>query len=150
VQYTSYVDVHLLLVRDERILLARRHNTGYADGLWNLPSGKLDEDEDLLTAMIRESREELDLHLDPADLKMVTAVHNLPPEGAARLGFFFHTDTCVGEPRNAERHKCSAIEWFPLTALPSDTVPYSRTGIEQWRQGETFGLLGWTATADIT
>ncbi len=33
--YTSFVDVLLLLDRDEHILLAQRMDTGYADGGWN-------------------------------------------------------------------------------------------------------------------
>ncbi|MCA1675506.1 MAG: NUDIX domain-containing protein, partial [Actinobacteria bacterium] len=48
--YTSFVDVLLLLVREDHVLLAQRHNTGYADGQWNLPSGKLNEGEDLQAA----------------------------------------------------------------------------------------------------
>lgn len=61
--YTSFVDVLLLLVREDHVLLAQRHDTGYADGQWNLPSGKLNEGEDLEAALIRETREEIDLRL---------------------------------------------------------------------------------------
>ncbi|MFC8527198.1 NUDIX domain-containing protein [Nocardia sp. NPDC057227] len=140
-QYRSPVDVHLLLTRADRILLARRAGTGYADGMWNLPSGKLDEGEDLQAALIRESREELALVLDPSTLTMATTVHNLLPGTAARIGFFFHPRTWSGEPRNAEPHKCSEIDWFPTTDLPEELVAYSRAGIRQWSRGEAFGLL---------
>jgi hypothetical protein len=34
-RYHSIVDVHLLLIRGDRLLLARRSCTGYADGLLN-------------------------------------------------------------------------------------------------------------------
>jgi hypothetical protein len=34
VPYTSIVDVLLILVRDGHVLLAQRHNTGYADGAY--------------------------------------------------------------------------------------------------------------------
>ncbi|WP_091450420.1 NUDIX hydrolase [Actinokineospora iranica] len=141
--YTSFVDVLLLLVRDGHVLLARRHNTGYADGQWNLPSGKLEEGEDVVAAVIREAREEVAIDLDRGDLDMATSVHCRNPEGEARVGFFFHARQWRGEPGNAEPHKCSRIEWFPVDRLPADTVPYTRAGVEQFRRGERFGLHGW-------
>ncbi|MGH3937717.1 MAG: NUDIX domain-containing protein [Pseudonocardiaceae bacterium] len=76
--YTSFVDVLLLLVRQNHVLPAQRHNTGYADGQWNLPSGKLNEGEDLKTAVIRETREEIGLRLH----------RNTEPHKCARIGWF--------------------------------------------------------------
>ncbi len=146
--YTSFVDVLLLLVREDHVLLAQRHNTGYADGQWNLPSGKLNEGEDLEAALIRETREEIDLRLRRDAVRMVTSVHYLSPEGHARVGFFFHALTWNGEPRNAEPHKCTRIDWFPMDQLPDNTVPYSRAGVELYRRGEPFGLQGWPHSAE--
>ncbi|WP_018685364.1 NUDIX hydrolase [Actinokineospora enzanensis] len=141
--YTSFVDVMLLLVRDGHVLLAQRFDTGYADGDWNLPSGKLEQGEDMVAAIIREAREEIDVELDRDDLDMVTTVHYLNPEGHARVGFFFYARQWRGEPRNAEPHKCSQIRWFPLGQLPDNTVPYTHAGVELYRRGESFGLQGW-------
>ena len=47
------VDVFLLLTDVDRVLLALRSGTGYADGQWNLPSGKLEFGEDAISAVIR-------------------------------------------------------------------------------------------------
>ncbi|KZM72303.1 NUDIX hydrolase [Nocardia terpenica] len=141
--YLNHVDVHLLLVRDDQIFLARRANTGYADGLWNLPSGKLDPGEDLIAAVMREANEEVGLELERPAMQLATVVHKHAPDGPARVGTFFLATRWVGEPRNAEPHKCSEIAWFPIDELPDDVVPYSRAGIEQWRRGESFGLLDW-------
>lgn len=141
--YTSFVDVMLLLVRDERVLLAQRSGTGYADGQWNLPSGKLEHGEDLVGALIREAREEVNVELERDNLRMATSVHYLNPEGQARVGFFFHARTWRGEPRNAEPHKCAQIRWFPMDRLPDNTVPYTHAGVELFRRGENFGLQGW-------
>lgn len=82
--YTSFVDVMLLLVRDERVLFAQRSGTGYADGQWNLPSGKLERGEDLVSALIREAREEVDVELKRDDLRMATSVHYLNPGPRSR------------------------------------------------------------------
>lgn len=141
--YTSFVDVLLLLVRQDHVLLALRDNTGYADGQWNLPSGKLDKGEDLEAALLRETYEEIGLCLRRRDVSMATTVHYLNPERHARIGFFFRADRWQGEPYNAEPHKCARIDWFPLDQLPDATVPYSRAGVEQFCRREAFGLQGW-------
>lgn len=145
--YTSFVDVLILLIRDDHVLLAERANTGYADGQWNVPSGKLEAGEDLLTAAIRETREEVAVDLDPDDVEMATSVHYRTPEGHARVGFFFRAHRWPGDPRNAEPHKCARIAWFPLDRLPTNTVPYTRAGIDLFRRGEHFGLEGWPRPA---
>jgi 8-oxo-dGTP diphosphatase len=143
VPYTSFVDVLLILVRDGEVLLAQRDGTGYADGDWNLPSGKLELGEDLVAAIIREAREEIGVEVERDDLEMVTSVHYLNPEGDARVGFFFRARSWRGEPYNAEPHKCSQIAWFPMDELPGNTVPYTHAGVELFRRGEPFGLQGW-------
>ncbi|HKR49729.1 MAG TPA: NUDIX domain-containing protein [Pseudonocardiaceae bacterium] len=73
--YTSFVDVMLLLARDERVLLAQCSGTGYADGQWNLPSGELEHGKDLVGALIREAREEVDIELKRDDLRIAASVH---------------------------------------------------------------------------
>src|ERR1044072_8502691 len=42
-RHAEIVDVHLLLRRGDRILLARRAGTGYADGLLHAPSGHVED-----------------------------------------------------------------------------------------------------------
>ncbi|MFB7716357.1 NUDIX domain-containing protein [Nocardia sp. NPDC056100] len=146
--YTSYVDVLLILTRGNEVLLARRANTGYSDGLWNLPSGKLESGEDLEAGMIREAAEEIGIGLRRKDIRMAAAVHYLPPDGQARVGFFFHADRWSGEPFNAEPDKCSDLRWFGFDEIPPDTVPYTNAGLDLFRRGEHFSVSGWTPTAD--
>ncbi|WP_232291815.1 NUDIX domain-containing protein [Frankia sp. QA3] len=137
------MDVFLLLVRDDQVLLALRAGTGFADGWWNLPSGKLEQDEDAASALVREAREETGLVLDRARLTLTATVHSRNHRGIARLGLFFRPASWPGEPVNAEPHKCAGIAWFPLGALPARTYASSRTGIELFRRGENFAAVGW-------
>ncbi|MGV9414854.1 NUDIX hydrolase [Nocardia sp. NPDC003693] len=141
--YLSHVDVLLIATRGDEVLLARRANTGYSDGLWNLPSGKLDADEDLEAAMIREAAEELGITLTRKDIRMAASLHVRTPDEVGRVGFFFHADRWVGEPYNAEPDKCSDLRWFPIDQLPADTVPYTSAGVDLYLRGENFGLYGW-------
>ena len=52
------VAAHFFLVRDRKILLLRRQNTGYEDGKFSVVAGHLDGDEEVSAAMVREAREE--------------------------------------------------------------------------------------------
>lgn len=141
----SVVDVHMILRRrDGQILLAQRAGTGYADGRWNVPGGKLEAGEDVLTAAIREAREEVGVEIDPGDVRFVTVVHHRNPGGEARVGFFFTTDRWRGEPFNAEPDKCSELIWIDPDVPPPDTIAYSSTGLAQLRSGLPFTLDGWS------
>jgi 8-oxo-dGTP pyrophosphatase MutT (NUDIX family) len=60
---------HLLLLRDGHVLISRRANTGFADGLWHLPSGHLEARESVTGATIREAAEEIGVAIDPGDLE---------------------------------------------------------------------------------
>jgi 8-oxo-dGTP diphosphatase len=136
VPYTSPLDVFLLFVRGADVLLALRENTGYADGQWNVPSGKVEAGEDLLTAAVREAREEVAVTVHEA--RLATVVHQLHP-GGGRVGFFFEVTTWSGEPTNAEPHKCGGLRWSPLTRLPENTVPYTAHGVSQYLDRAPFG-----------
>lgn len=139
----SYVDVFLLLIRDGEVLLALRENTGYANGQWNVPSGKVEEGESAVAALLREAHEEVGLRLDAGDVRHVATVHQRNPEGGARIGLFFQAVSWPGEPINAEPHKCGGIGWYPLEALPPNTFVYTCAGLDAFRTGASFTLSGW-------
>ena len=58
--------VHLFFIRENDILIARRRNTGYRDGEYSIPAGHLDGDETVVSAGIREAREEVGVELEAA------------------------------------------------------------------------------------
>ncbi|MEU3135557.1 trifunctional class I SAM-dependent methyltransferase/NUDIX hydrolase/VOC family protein [Streptomyces sp. NPDC006854] len=142
-RHTEVVDVHLILRRGADVLLARRSNTGYADGLLHLPSGHAEDGEDVREAMVREAAEEIGLPLDPDELRVALVMQHRGPGGGARMGWFFVAEYDPGRPpRNAEPEKCSELDWFPLAALPDDMVAYCRAGLDGYRAGEHF-LIHW-------
>lgn len=139
-RHAEIVDVHLIVRRGDRVLLARRSGTGYADGLWNAPSGHLEDGEDVRQAVIREAGEEIGVRIDPADLRVALVMQHRAPGGSARIGWFFEAVRWEGEPVNNEPGKCSGIGWFDLDGLPDDMVAYCRAGVEAYRRGERFVL----------
>lgn len=141
-RHREIVDIHLLLVRGEDVLLARRSGTGYADGLLHAPSGHLEDGEDVRSGMIREAREEIGIELAPEELEAVLVMQHRAPSGQARIGWFFAAQLAEGaaEPANMEPDKCSELAWYSLADLPDDMVAYCRAGIDAYRTGHRFLL----------
>ncbi|MGW6446309.1 NUDIX hydrolase [Lentzea sp. NPDC055074] len=138
------IDVHVLLVRDGEVLLSRRRDTDPRfDGLWHLPSGKLDAGESVLGGAAREAAEEIGVVIEAGDLRHVHTVHATGTGVEPRLGLFFEVLRWSGEPVNLEPAKCSELRWFGLRALPEDTMTYPAAGIAGYLAGQSFGLLGW-------
>lgn len=145
------VDVHVLLLRDDQVLLARRRDRNPEfDARWHLPSGKLDADESVLAAAAREAAEEVGVLIDPSDLRCVHTVHVSGSGPEPRLGLFFATDRWIGEPTNREPDKCSALGWFRLDNLPSEIIEYPAAGIFAYRDGAPFSVLGWRNHSVLT
>lgn len=140
------VDVLLLLTNGTHVLLALREGTGVFDGQRNVPSGKVEPDEHVFDAMCREAREEIGLTLTPDELRLATVLHVHYPGHPTRLGLFFHVPHRPeqhGQPVNAEPHKCAEIGWYRFDELPSNTVPYTATGVRAYREGRPLALEGW-------
>jgi 8-oxo-dGTP diphosphatase len=132
---------HLLLVRDQRILLLRRRNTDYEDGKYSVIAGHMEDGETAREAICREAHEEAGIALTPDDLAFAHVTHRA--DRGQRVGLFFSALRWRGEPRNMEPHKADDFRWFPLDALPDDMVPYVRRAIELWRAGECYSESGW-------
>lgn len=139
-----FVDVHVLLVRGNELLLSqRRDDIAEFDGMWHLPSGKLESDESVLRAAVREADEEIGVRIRPEDLRHVHTAHITAPGRDPRLGLFFATHHWDGEPENREPAKCYRLAWFDLDDLPEDLIDYPATGIRGYRADLAFSTRGW-------
>jgi 8-oxo-dGTP diphosphatase len=138
------VAVHLFLLRDGRVLLLRRANTGYEDGNYSVVAGHLDGGESVTQAAIREAREEVGILLRPADLTAVGVMHRVSDD--ERIDFFLVATRWGGTPANHEPDKCSELRWCALDALPANTIPYVRVALENFRRGVWFAEFGWPET----
>lgn len=140
-RFMTPVAVHLFLIRQGRILLLRRFNTGYEDGNYSVIAGHLDGAETVLAAMCREAREEAGIELDPDAIRVVGVMHRISND--ERIDFFILADQWSGEVRNLEPEKCDELRWMPVDRLPENTIPYIASAIETWRRGEWFSVFGW-------
>lgn len=134
--------VYILLVRNGKVFLTRRKNTGWSDGSYSLVGGHLDGNETAREAATREAMEEAGVKVEIEDLEFVNASHLLTNN--ERIHFSFVTEKWEGEPHNNEPEKASEAEWFSLDALPKDLTENSLHTIECYKNGTTYSEFGWT------
>jgi 8-oxo-dGTP diphosphatase len=103
--------VYLVLRRGDTVLFGLRRGTGYRDGEWGVPAGRVEEGERLLDAMVREAKEEIGVDLDPASLRILTAIERDTDTGLW-LDVFYECDGWEGEPVNGEPAKCAELAWL--------------------------------------
>jgi mutator protein MutT len=135
------VTVHLLFIRENQILIARRFNTGYRDGEYSVPAGHLDGGETIIAAGMREAKEEVGVTLEANDMTFSSVVHR--NEGEERVDFFVQVHKWSGEIVNAEPDKCDDLRWVDFNELPDNTIPYVRRAISNHLNGIAFDEFGW-------
>ena len=128
------VDVHLLLLRDGDLLLGRRANTGYGDGAYEPPSGRLAERETLVEAAVRVAAAQVGIGLDPAQVSLAHVLHDV--SGAGRMAFFLTADAWSGDV--APGRSYSDFGWFPLTELPANMIDRARVAVRHYAVGARF------------
>ena len=84
-------------------------------GKWGLPGGKVEKSENSLGAVIRETKEETDLDLEPVDMKRLEEFSN-------KVVDMFYASAYTGEVRIDFEHE--DFEWATRADIESyDTTP---------------------------
>ncbi|MCM2676520.1 NUDIX hydrolase [Alkalicoccobacillus plakortidis] len=135
--------VHLLFYKDNEVLLLQRQNTGFEDGNWSVVAGKIDPNEDMLTAVQREAKEEIGVDIQRQDIEVAGVLHRLSGE-LNWVDFFVRITKWEGSPFNAEPEKSSALEWFPINQMPENTIQYVKDAIEKEDIHMWYDSDGWT------
>jgi 8-oxo-dGTP pyrophosphatase MutT (NUDIX family) len=133
--------VYLLPIKDEKVLLSRRFNTGWMDGKYSLIAGHLDGNENVFEAMVREAFEEANLTIDKKDLIPATVVHR--KSDVEYIDFFFVVNKWKGEIKIKEIDKCDDLNWFSLGDLPENLLPFIKEAIENYKNKMAFFESGW-------
>jgi 8-oxo-dGTP diphosphatase len=135
--YTVPAYVGILLVKNNQILLVKRHNTDWAAGCWNFPGGLLEINESLVAAACRETREEVGVIVDPADFELVHVLDVKKSESNTKdiLGFYFVSSKWQGQPLNNEPDRHSEIGWFGMDNLPDAITQHARHALDGFNTG---------------
>jgi mutator protein MutT len=138
---------YLVLIKENKIFLSRRYNTGFQDGYYSFPAGHLKDDEETLSqAMVREAREEIGIEIDSEDLELVHVMHRKQkvPTNERRINLFFTAKKWKGEPKIMEPNKCDDLQWFKLDKLPDNTIPYIKQAINCIKENVAYSEYGFS------
>jgi 8-oxo-dGTP pyrophosphatase MutT (NUDIX family) len=127
------------------VLLQKRQNTGFADGLWDLSfSGHVEKDESMTDAAVREAKEELCVDIDKHDLNFFTLIHKRDKDSdLVYYNGYFYCRNFVGTPQIGEPTKCSAIQWFDIDNLPKDLIDDRKEALKAFTNGTHYIEYGW-------
>ena len=142
-RFTIRTAVYTVLIKDNKLHVQRRFNTGWQDGKYSLIAGHIEENETVTAATIREAREESGLALKPENLRVAHVMHRKSNDNIEYIDFFLMADKWEGEPSICEPEKCDEMKWVPLNNLPDKLLPYIKSAIENIQRGIYFSEFGW-------
>lgn len=123
---------YLIIIKEDKVLMLERANTGYKDGYLSLPAGHVEHKEDVKHALIREVKEEINIDLQTEDIQEKIILHRYnDPHNFEYIDFFFTANKWSGEIKNNEPEKCSQLIWANLNSLKEyKIIPYIKFVLE--------------------
>jgi 8-oxo-dGTP diphosphatase len=121
----SGVGVAVMLLRDGRVLLGKRHEDPekagselHGEGTWTIPGGKMHFGESFEDAAAREVLEETGIRVNRDRLRFIS-VSNDKVEDAHFVTLGFLCEEFDGEARTMEPDEITEWRWFLLDRLPA-------------------------------
>ncbi len=129
----------------KQILLQKRQNTGYMDGMWDCAaSGHVEENESMKMAMKREAQEELGIQINIDDIKFASFSHKYTiSTGVIYYNAYFSISNYDGKITIAEPEKCSDLKWFYIDELPEDLICDRKIAIQNYCNNIPYSEYGW-------
>ena len=112
-----------------KILFQRRANSGFNDGILQLPSGHIEWEESYFEALQREMLEEIGIELQESDVKLCHILHRVNRGNRVYFDIFFEIQNYIWNIQNKEPHKCTELDFFDLSH--PDITPYNILVIEE-------------------
>lgn len=138
---------YLILVKNKKVLLLHRFNTGFQDGKYGLVAGHVEKNEGFTKALIREAEEEASVKLKPKDLKVVHVMNRLEDQNQGvlreRVDVFFLARKWSGGVKNMEPDKCDDLGWFSINKLPKNTIPYIKEVLRNVKKKKFYSEFGY-------
>lgn len=115
----------------DRLLMVKRRNDP-GKGMWSLPAGFVEMDEDPLIAAERETREETGLIVKAE--RLILLMHRPDADGLADIVIAYRAQVTGGTLAAADDAEDAG--WFPRDTLPQIALASTKTLVQMWLAGE--------------
>lgn len=120
---TVHVAVGIIVNDNNQILIAKRPKESHQGGLWEFPGGKVEADESVFDALVREFREEVDLIIQTAEPFM--DIYHDYGDKAVRLDVLL----CKQFSGFASGMEGQELEWVSLSEIHDYDFPKANKAI---------------------
>lgn len=132
------------LCNGNEVLLVRRHNASFGNGLYSMVGGKVEQGERGLAAIKREVQEETGLEIPESSFELVHTFHRKGLD-TELIALCFKADIANMSPVNNEPEKHDDMKFFNMTKLPSNIIPAHKQAIEYIKQSVSYSEHGWNS-----
>ena len=126
------VGVAAIVWQEGKILLGRRGKDSTYPGLWCIPCGYVEYDEDVHDAIIREFKEETGLHITLE--RVFTVQSNFHNPESHTVGIWFIASVVGGKLCPGD--DIDKVEYYPLDQIPALAFPTDAVVIRRLRENE--------------
>ena len=113
--------VNVVIVKDNKILLSKRQNKSWGNGMFVLPGGHVEQGETPLKAIKREVKEELGAIVKFNDIQFLcVAIRYKTIEKTIACIFIIDNKDYIY--KNNEPEQCSEITWHSISNLPQNLI----------------------------
>ena len=131
---TPIISVLLLPIKKNKIFLIKRANTGWEDGKWSIPGGRVEIGDSIMESAIRELKEEVAIEIKKQDLELVHVEYIKDKF----INFFFSFTPNNTNIIPQEEDKVSDYGWFDLNNLPEPITANGHKILEAIKANKLF------------
>lgn len=136
------VGVGILVMKKEGnkefILLHRRNKVSFGTGYWGSGGGHVDLGESLMSAALRELREEAGEDLKVKNVRFFAVCNFTELQPKHYVDVSFMADWVSGEPVEDDAGETMEWQWFDINELPSPLFPVVERYMDAYRRGSNF------------
>lgn len=133
------IGIQCIVLSNEKVLMGQRLGI-FGNGSWGFPGGRLERDETIFQAALRELYEETGL--TALELRVI-ALSDPTKENNYYLQIGVLVEHWVGEPQILEPEKCSKLEFFSIENLPQPIFIGSKTLLDLFIQNSQSLFIGY-------
>ena len=122
--------VHMIICKDNKILVQKRKGSKLWPGYYALPAGHIDKGENQYDALIREAQEELGIVINLKKIinsYVVLRRNYFEINGKVLepyIDYYFEIEEYEGIPKIIEEDRCDELIWVDINNLPEPFINY--------------------------